>query len=286
MKAKRIIIIVSAVIVASVAVSLLTGIINLREQKVDDASSVKIYTENVLGLDMDMVWVEGGEYMMGATPEQEAQADKDEKPVHQVYVESFYLGKHEVTQRQWETVMGTTIKDQWILSRCDVGIYGGEGPNNPIFYVSWNEATDFCKKLSDLTGKKYVLPSEEQCEYAARGGNRATGTKYSGSNKLSEVGWSKGMNRGTRPVGTTKRPNSLGIYDMSGNVVEWCSNEYTVDYVSGPSTDPEITKYGTFRVARGGGWDLDDFYCRVSARIGYVEGNRTFCLGFRVACLE
>lgn len=259
--------------------------------KDDDDNEVVIgknYTENaVSGLSFDMVYVQGGTFSMGATAEQGDDAYDSEKPVHQVTLSDYYIGKYEVTQGVWEKVMGTTLEEQqekaseyWGES---VELYG-VGADYPMYYVSWEEAREFVKKLSALTGKNYVLPTEAQWEYAARGGVKSKGYKYSGSNTLDDVAW-YWDNSGelTHPVGT-KSPNELGLYDMSGNVWEWCSDKYG-SYGNESQVDPVGSATGSLRVLRGGSWDYGARCCRVSFRYFNSPGNRFNYLGFRVALL-
>ena len=218
---------------------------------------------------------------MGATSEQGDDADNDEKPVHEVTLDGFYIGKYEVTQAQWKAVMGTTIEQQ--RDKAAASKLYGVGDNSPMYYVSWNEAVQFCQKLSEMTGKKYRLPTEAEWEYAARGGQHADGTKYAGSNTIGDVAWYDGNSYGkTHPVGQ-KKANGLGIYDMSGNVGEWCSDWYSEDYYSrSSSVNPQGPLSGSYRVWRGG--DLGNAVMnRVSFRSGIIPDYRGG-LGFRVAC--
>ena len=246
------------------------------------------YTETAFGINLDMVYVKGGEFRMGATVEQGDDAEDGEYPVRTVTLDSYHIGKYEVTQAQWEAVMGTSLEEQRALSTLDDGIVG-EGADYPMYYVSWNEAQEFCRKLSEKTGKKYVLPTEAQWEYAARGGKKSKGYKYSGSNDIDEVAWYQyNSDNETHRVGT-KKANELGIYDMSGNVREWCSDWYArrydeddTDNPRGP-VGPDIG--GSARVGRGGRWSREARLCRVSAR-GYAPSVvRVSDFGFRVACL-
>ena len=172
---------------------------------------------NVKGVEFKMIRVEGGEFMMGATAEQGDDAGDDEKPAHRVSLDSYYMGETLVTQALWKAVMGEI---EWSFY---------EGENNPIELYRWNENQKFLKRLNKLTGKQFRLPTEAEWEYAARGGNRSRGYKYAGSNNLSEVAWFKDnkVNSGSliHPV-AQKQANELGLYDMSGNVWEWCSDWY------------------------------------------------------------
>ena len=234
-------------------------------------------------LGLKMVAVAGGTFQMGATSEQGSDAFSDEKPVHSVTLDGFYIGKTEVTQAQWEAVMGTTIAQQ--RDKAGASSLYGVGDDYPMYYVSWEEAVQFCEKLSRLTGKTYRLPTEAEWEYAARGGQRADGTKYAGGNTIGDVGWYDGNSSNqTHPVGQ-KQANGLGLYDMSGNVFEWCSDWYGEDYYSSsPSVNPQGPASGSRRVNRGGGWDYGAVDWHVSGRYRSTSGDRFSDLGFRVAC--
>ena len=224
--------------------------------------------------EIEMVYVEGGTFRMGAT--------YDEEPVHSVTLSDYYIGKYEVTQGLWKAVMGTGVEEQ--MEKAGVSGLYGVGDDYPMYYVSWDEAQEFVSKLSELTGKKYVLPTEAQWEYAARGGVKSRGYKYSGSNTIDGVAWYWGNSEekySTSSVGT-KLPNELGIYDMSGNVCEWCSDWYS-DYSDVSQTDPTGPSSGFYRVHRGGSWNFNAGYCRVSSRSYDLPGSRGDHLGFRVA---
>ena len=241
---------------------------------------------------MEMVYVEGGSFEMGATTEQGNAADNNEYPVRTIKVDSYYIGKYEVTQAQWEAVMGTSLEEQRALSTYDYGIVG-EGTDYPMYYVNWYEAQEFCDRLSEATGKRYVLPTEAQWEYAARGGNKSKGYKYSGSNDVEEVAWYEGNSYslgeshpdyGAHRVGT-KKANELGIYDMSGNLWEWCSDWYASRYDEKDTDNPQGPVSGSDRVERGGSWTYYDRGCRVSVRGHAKSSYRGYRVGFRVACL-
>ena len=222
----------------------------------------------------NMVRVEGGTFTMGATSEQGGDADSDEKPTHQVTLSAFHIGKYEVTQAEWEAVMGS-----------NPSYY--KGSNKPVEQVSWNDCQEFIKKLNRLTGLSFSLPTEAQWEYASRGGNRSKGYKYSGSNKIKDVAWYTGNSGSqTHEVGT-KQPNELGLYDMSGNVWEWCSDWYG-SYSSGSQTNPTGSTSGSNRVLRGGSWDYRARRCRVSYRYGNYPDDRYFNCGLRlcIVCPE
>lgn len=220
-------------------------------------------------LNDDMVYIEAVEFTMGATKEQKGEANSDEKPAHPVVLNCFYLCKYEVTQELWETVMGDNPSHF-------------KGKNLPVENVSWDDCQKFIMKLNELTGKKYRLPTEAEWEYAARGGSNSMHYKYSGGNYLEYVSWCfrNSMDK-THTVGMMK-PNELGLYDMSGNVCEWCQDWYgsygkkTAYYPTGP-----IKTYN--KVFRGGGYDNGDTYCRCSYRNGTAPQNKFKNLGLRLA---
>ena len=217
----------------------------------------------------NMVYVSGGTFTMGATSEQGSDAYDDEKPTHSVTLSSFYLCKYEVTQALWRAVMGNNP------SRF-------RGNSLPVEQVSWNDCQTFITRLNNLTGKKFRLPTEAEWEYAARGGNHSRGYKYSGSNVLSDVAWyDDNSGSKTHPVGS-KSPNELGLYDMSGNVWEWCSDWYRT-YSSSSQTNPAGPSSGSSRVFRGGCWDYDSRNCRSSNRLDCAPDGRNDIVGLRLA---
>jgi formylglycine-generating enzyme required for sulfatase activity len=245
-------------------------------------SSGQDFTETAWDINMKMIWVEGGEFMMGCTSEQ-SDCESDEENVRRVTVDGFYIGMLEVTQSQWEKVVGTKIYTQ--KSKAGASYTYGVGPDYPMYYVSWDEAMEFCRLLSNKTGKTYTLPTEAQWEYAARGGKRADGTKYAGSNMVDVVAWYTDNSGGsTHPCGT-KRANALGLYDMSGNVMEWCKDWYSNSYISYDTNNPAGPSSGSYRVYRGGGWNSNARGCRVADRDRSSPGLRYYPLGFRVVCL-
>ena len=193
------------------------------------------------GITIGMVKVEAGTFMMGVTSEIQ-DPSFDEKPVHQVTLTNdYYMGKYEVTQALWQAVMGSNPSKF-------------KGDDLPVEQVSWNDCQEFISKLNGFTGKKFRLPTESEWEYAARGGKKSRGYQYSGSSNISDVAWYYDGNSGskTHPVGT-KQANELGIYDMSGNVWEWCQDWYG-SYVSLSQTNPTGAVSGPYRVYRGGSW--------------------------------
>lgn len=246
------------------------------------ASGGQDFVETALGLNMKMVYVQGGDFLMGATSEQGSDAENDEKTIRRVRLDSYYIGECEITQEQWEKVMGTSIYQQANKAGASVK---ATGPGYPMYYVSWEEAQAFCRELSRLTGRTYCLPTEAQWEYAARGGNKNEGTKYSGSWSIDAVAWYDG-NSGSnvRPV-KNKRANALGLYDMSGNVREWCVDWYSKSYNVNDTNNPTGASTGSSRVLRGGGWNNYARYCRVSYRYYNFPSSRFSDLGFRVVVL-
>jgi len=238
-------------------------------------------------LEADMVCITGGSFIMGC---QSAQRDGEcydlEKPPHTVRVSDFSIGKYEVTQAQWRAVMGSDPPELYNKG-CD---------ECPVERVSWNDIQEFLKKLNAQTGKQYRLPTEAEWEYAARGGSRSQGFLYSGSNNLDEVGWyagnaqqgnTHGAQKTTRPVGG-KKPNELGLYDMSGNVREWCEDCWNVNYNDAPRDGSAWLQANggdcSRRVLRGGAWDyVGAMNLRVSSRISNLASNRRDYEGFRLA---
>ena len=228
----------------------------------------------------NMILVKGGTFSMGATSEQGSDADSDEKPVHTVTLSNYYIGETEVTCGLWKAVMGSDPS------------YFKKGDNYPVERVSWDDCQEFIKKLNSLTDKTFRLPTEAEWEYAARGGSKSRGYKYSGSNDISSVAvydknsydlGSNNSNYGTHRV-KSKSPNELGLYDMSGNVYEWCSDWYKSDYyANSPSTNPQGPSPQSYRVLRGGSWNGSAGFCRVSNRSNIGPSNRSHDLGFRLA---
>ena len=211
---------------------------------------------NIKGVLFNMIRVDGGTFVMGATSEQGSDAEDDEKPVHNVTLGNYFIGETQVTQELWQAVMGSNpSRFTGYLQR-------------PVESVSWNDCQEFIKKLNQLTGKTFRLPTEAEWEYAARGGSKSQGYKYAGSNTIGDVAWyAINSSSTTHPV-RQKQANELGLYDMSGNVWEWCQDWYG-DYSSGSQTNPTGPSSGSYRVLRGGGWYNDAAYCRVSIRNYY-----------------
>ena len=224
------------------------------------------------GISIDMVKVEAGTFMMGATSEMKDPYDW-EKPVHQVTLTNdCYMGKYEVTQALWQAVMGNNPSHF-------------KGENLPVETVNWNECQVFISKLNSMTGRKFRLPTEAEWEYAARGGKKSRSYQYSGSSNISDVAWYDGNSGSkTHPVGT-KQANELGIYDMAGNVWEWCLDRKG-SYNSSSQTNPTGAGSGSFRVSRGGSWFYNAGCCRSSCRFIDTPDNRSSFLGLRLALSE
>lgn len=217
------------------------------------------FINNIDGLGLEMVYVQGGTFAM------------DNRITR---LDSYHIGKYEITQKQWRIVMG---------EEASADESYGMGDDYPVYNVSWEDAQKFCEKLSELSGDKYVLPTEAQWEYAAKGGRKTHHYSYSGSDNIEEIAWyGNNSGRSTHPVGM-KKANELGIHDMSGNAYEWCSDWYADLYNPNDNLNPQGPASGSFRVGRGGsGWDnVDD--CQVWHREYGVSDVRNYGLGFRVA---
>ena len=240
-----------------------------QEQPVVQDNSFKTREFSVNGVSFKMVAVEGGTFQMGATSEQQ-NPDSNEKPVHSVTLSNYYIGETEVTQALWEAVMGSNPS-------------AFKGKDTPVECVSYNDCVAFVKKLNEKlkasgqlpAGREFRLPTEAEWEFAARGGNFSRGYQYSGSNTLSSVAWyGESWDTGsTHPV-KKKQANELGLYDMSGNVMEWCYDWYG-DYPSLSQTNPKGPSTGSYRVLRGGSWSLSARDCRVAGR-GYGSPDGRF----------
>ena len=240
----------------------------------DAATNSEIETFTVHGVVFKMVKVAGGTFQMGATSEQGSDAENDEYPVHSVTLSDYYIGQTEVTQELWEAVMGSNPS------------YFKGNDQRPVEAVSWNDCQEFIEKLNRLTGKNFRLPTEAEWEYAARGGSKSRGYKYSGSNDAKVVAWyDDNSGDKTHPV-AQKQSNELGLYDMSGNVYEWCSDRYG-RYSSNSQTNPRGASSGSDRVLRGGSWCSGAWCVRVSDRLNDTPddslGARCSNCGLRLA---
>jgi len=253
--------------------------LNKEEQKKAYENYKKLYLEKELEnieinenkdpiAGMEFVYVKGGCFQMGDTF---GDGYSDEKPVHEVCVDSFYIGKYEVSQGQWKKVMDNNPSE---FKSC--------GDDCPVERVSWNDVQDFINELKSRTGKNYRLPTEAEWEYACRSGGKKE--KYCGGNNPDDVAWySDNSGSRTHPVGQ-KQPNGLGIYDMSGNVWEWCSDWYDSSYYrSSPKSNPAGPSRGSGRVIRGGSWSSwAGGFVRASYRVSDVMGDRSYDIGFRL----
>ena len=250
-------------------------------------SGAAVETFTVKGVSFNMVRVDGGTFQMGNENSKKSRYDfSPEKPVHEVTLSTYSIGETEVTQALWQAVMGNNPSSS-------------QGDNLPVEQVSWDDCQKFISKLNQLTGKRFRLPTEAEWEYAARGGSKSRGYKYSGSNDINSVAWfweNSGDSRlsgewksdkltknncRTHPV-KTKQPNELGLYDVSGNVWEWCQDLYG-SYSSSPQTNPTGASSGICRVVRGGCWRSNMESCRVSIRFGSASSNIHNNQGLRLA---
>ncbi len=221
--------------------------------------------EFVVGSKDDMIFVKGGYFNMGSNDGYD-----NEKPIHKVRLDDFFICKYQVTQRKWKEVMGSNPSKF-------------KGDDLPVEQVSWNDVQKYIGKLNANTDKKYRLPTEAEWEYVAQGGNQSKGYKYSGSDNIQDVAWYNDNSESkTHPVGMQK-PNELGIFDMSGNVWEWCNDWYDASYYkNSPEHNPKGASSGSGRLLRGGSWYDYINNCRVSLRSGYYPDFNYINLGFRV----
>lgn len=238
------------------------------EPEIEDSEvSNKTYTVN--GVSFTMIGVEGGTFTIGS-PDSDSDANSDEKPAHQVTLSSYSIGETEVTQSLWQAVMGSNPS------------YFTGDLQRPVEKVSWDDCQTFISKLNELTGENFRLPTEAEWEYAARGGNMSNGYKYSGSKTIDDVAWYDSNSSSTTHAVKTKQPNELGIYDMSGNVWEWCSDWYG-SYSSSAQTNPTGPSSGFSRVLRGGSRLSSAEGCRVAIRSSNFSDSRGYNYGLRLA---
>ena len=235
------------------------------EKKAPPRKQVESFTDDLNGVPLEMIYVPGCSFKMGSP---EGEGYDSERPQHDVTVSGFYIGKFQITQAQWEAVMGKNPSH-----------FKGD-PALPVESVSWNEAKQFCEKLAQMTGKAYRLPSEAEWEYACRAG---TTGDYAGD--LDAMAWySENSGGKTHPVGQ-KQPNAFGLYDMHGNVWEWCEDDWHDSYAGAP-TDGRVWVHtpsrGSYRVDRGGSWYDIAVLCRSAYRLRYAPGDRIDNLGFRL----
>ena len=248
------------------------GIRRCREKMENKVVAVKDFVVNVDGVQFKMVFVKGGTFKMGCTDEQGEDCADVERPAHSVTLSSYYIGETEVTQALWKAVMGVAPEN------------GGAYP----VVVEFEEVQDFIMRLNQKTGRTFRLPTEAEWEYAARGGSKSKGYKYSGSNTVREVSWHASIDENIHPV-KQKKPNELGLYDMSGNVWEWCSDlygEYSEEAQTNPQGPIEVSgdedyESGQEHVIRGGGVDSFAWSSRVCQRGS--ESSSRGVIGFRLA---
>lgn len=250
-----------------------------------------------------MVFVKGGTYEMGCTAEQ-INCEDDELPKHKVKLGDFYIGKYELTVAQFKSFIDETnyktdadrgnetyikVDDEWKRTNGVNWTYDSHGNkrplseyNYPVVHVSWNDAKEFCKWLSKKTGRNYRLPTEAEWEYAARGGASSLGYRYAGSNNIDEVAWYKENSEDRTHPGGQKKGNELGVFDMSGNVWEWCEDWSGGDYYFYPIFNPKGPENGNLRVDRGGSYSFEPKYCRVSLRDSGSPDSGYYSMGIRI----
>jgi len=271
-----------------------TSPVNEPPIKKQENVEVQTYTERINGVPLEMVRLPAGRFLMGS-PTNEADRSADEGPQHEVTIsQSFYMGKYEVTQAQWKAVAG--LPKVKIDLNADPSRFKGD--NLPVEQVSWEEAKEFCARLTRATGKSYRLPSEAEWEYACRAGTTtpfafgATITpdivNYDGNYAYGNA--AKGINRGTTiAVGSLGKANNFGLYDMHGNVWEWCEDVFHDDYTGAP-VDGNVwltsrSDGKDYRLLRGGSWLYNGRHCRSAVRLGVTAGYRSDLIGFRVVAV-
>ena len=238
------------------------------QQSIETTTTASEYqTITIDDVSFTMKLVEGGTFQMGSN---DSYAESDEKPVHDVTLSSYYIGETEVTQALWKAVMGNNPSYF-------------KGDNLPVEHVSWKDCQEFIRKLNQKTGKQFRLPTEAEWEYAARGGKKSKGFKYAGSDNEDSVAWYyDNSNKQTHQV-KGKLPNELGIFDMCGNIGEWC-NDWYGKYDGGTQINPIGSPSGSRRVLRGGGWHFDNNSCRALNRSYDFPNEKNYGIGFRL-CL-
>lgn len=229
----------------------------------------KVKSFVVKGIRFDMILVEGGTFTMGATPEQGDDVYEWEQPAHKVVLNNYYICETVVTQDLWRVVMGNNPSQF-------------KGANLPVENISWYDCQDFIERLNQLTGENFRLPTEAEWEFAARGGNKSMSYKYSGSNNLGTVAWYKIACKDKTQVVATRTSNELGVYDMCGNVGEWCQ-DWMYSYSSEPVVNPQGPKRGNSKIYRGGCYNSTDWDCRISCRFECDPEGKSRYNGFRLA---
>ncbi len=239
-----------------------------KESSISNSNSPKEVINKLIN---NMVYVEGGTFLMGASSEPGNDASYWNEPIHEVTISSFYICRYEVTQEEWTSIMNTSNNPSSF-----------KGMKKPVENISWAQCQSFINMLNYVSGKHFRLPTEAEWEYAARGGSKTKGFRYSGSNILNEVGWNKGNSSSSTHVVGKLKPNELGLYDMSGNVYEWCSDWFK-KYKSNKQYNPTGPQNGTKRVSRGGCWFSPETSCRVYTHDG-GKLDASPLKGFRLAC--
>ena len=241
------------------------------EREVPSGTQEVSTIETIIANDVsfNMVLVEGDKFMMGATADQGGDAYNIEKPPHQVMLSTYYIGETQVTQELWQVVMGNNPSH-----------FKGD-LKRPVERVSWDDCNEFIYRLNKLTHRRFRLPTEAEWEYAARGGRKSRSYKYAGSNDPDEVAWYEDNSEGTTHPVCGKKANELGLFDMSGNVYEWCRDWYGI-YSNDAQTDPKGPFLGSYHSARGGCWMHNIRRCRVSSRDAYIGSNKHSYLGLRL----
>lgn len=253
-----------------VDISDVNAVINSMLGKENTETVETIETVTVNGVTFKMVNVKGGTFTMGATEEQLDEAKPNEFPAHEVTLSDFSIGQTEVTQELWQAVMGNNPS------------YISGDPQLPVEHVSWEDCKTFILALSELTGQDFRLPTEAEWEYAARGGSKSHGYKYAGGNTPDEIMWYNANSDSTTHHVATKQPNELGLYDMSGNVWEWC-RDWFGDFTDAAQISPIGPDTGEYRINRGGSWYGDTSYCRVSRRNKAAQDATPINCGLRLA---
>ncbi len=244
-------------------------------QPVPDVSSTGNQTFTVNGVSFNMIKVQGGTFRMGGTSEQGYDVDDDEKPTHHVTLSDYMIGETEVTQELWQAVMGKTLQEYAEYKTTDRA-------EHPMYFVSWEDCQEFITKLNILTGENFRLPTEAEWEYAARGGKKSKGYKYAGGDKIGKIGWYTFNSFNNMHPVKKKNPNELGLYDMTGNVLEWCYDWYD-SYSATMEANPKGPTTGSKRVCRGGSSWFYAWSCRISDRFFANPFERMPYCGLRLA---
>ena len=262
---------IKSLLIAMMAICLTMGFTSCsHDEPVDETVDGEVFTYNVNSVQFNMVYVKGGSFWMGATDEQAGDYQSNETPVNRVHLSSYFIGQTEVTQALWLEVMGANPSR--FLGHLQ----------RPVEQVSWNDCQTFLSRLNELTGKNFRLLTEAEWEFAARGGNKSLGYKYAGSDTIWNVAWYRDNAYSIPHPVATKAPNELGLYDMSGNVCEWCQDWFD-NYTSEEKTNPTGPATASYRVFRGGGWYPGASCCRVSWRNRNTPVFTDADLGLRLA---